>query len=141
MITSAGTPRSSALSKMKIRGLAASSQKFWILLAALSAVLAVGGKFADTTGSNWAHLIHRESGIPFALAFATRDLLSSFLLNEASKKAAAASESGISGPCWESTSSVSSSESSSSSSTLVFFLGGGGQAGIGVCTAVLQTGT
>ena len=62
--------------------------------------------------------------MPFALAFATQDLLPSFLLNEASKKAAAASESRISGPCWESTSSISSSESSSSS-TLIFFLGGG----------------
>ena len=76
------------------------------------------------TESSLVHWIQRESGMPSALAFAFRALLFSFILNTASKNAAAAFEIGTSGPCVASLSSTLLLEISSSSSSLVLFWGG-----------------
>ena len=59
------------------------------ILNAMSAVLAAAETFADTTGSSLAHWIQHKSRVSFAF----RESLSNFLLNTASRKAAAASES------------------------------------------------
>ena len=77
-MTSTGTSSSSAFC------IAASSQKFWIRLAAQSVVLVTIETFAAITGSSLAHCIYLESGIPLSFAFTTCVLCSIFLLNEAS---------------------------------------------------------
>ena len=139
-MTSACSSSSSAFSKRKIRGVTASNQKFWIQVDALSVTLTAAAETStETTESNLAHWIQRESGMPSALAFALRVLLSSFILNAASRNAATASEIGTSGPCDTSLSSTLSLEITSLSSSLVLFWGGS-QAGK-ICAAELHAGS
>ena len=103
---------------MSTSGLTASSQNCCSRLAALFAVLAVGGTFAVTTGSIFVHLIQRESGVPCPFALATLALLSSLDPKGVSRNADAVSDSVKSGTCVSSHSSDSSSVVGSSSSIL-----------------------
>ena len=104
--------------------LTASSQNCCSLLADLSAVLAAGGTLVVTTGSIFAHQIHRESGMPCAFAFATLVWFSSLLPKAASRNAEAASDNVTRGACTSSPSSGSSSSVAGSSSSTLDFLEG-----------------
>ena len=111
---------------MSTSGLTASSQNCCSRLAAPSAVLAAGGTFAVTTGSIFAHLILRESGVPCPFALATFALLSSLDPKVVSRNADVAFDSVKSGTCVSSHSSDSLSVAGSSSSSILGFFPEGG---------------